>query len=122
MAFLARNSAPVGLYIFQIYVVQIFSSPSRHVFKSPSQDVRRVFFLIYYPEVIKYVPPHRFSPRSILALSSHLRLGLPSGLFPSGFPTNVLYAVLISPIRATCPAYRILLGMILIIFDEEYKL
>jgi hypothetical protein len=25
-------------------------------------------------------------------LSTHLRLDLPSGLFPSGFPTNILYA------------------------------
>jgi hypothetical protein len=25
-------------------------------------------------------------------LSTHLRLGLPSGLFPSGKPTNILYA------------------------------
>ena len=29
--------------------------------------------------------------RSFLILSTHLRLGLPSGLFPSGFPTNTLY-------------------------------
>ena len=34
-------------------------------------------------------------------LSTHLRLGLPSGLFPSGFPTKTLYASLSSPIRAT---------------------
>jgi hypothetical protein len=27
-------------------------------------------------------------------LSTHLRLGLHSGLFPSGFPTNILYAFL----------------------------
>jgi hypothetical protein len=27
-------------------------------------------------------------------LSTHLRLGLPSGLFPSGFPTIILHAFL----------------------------
>jgi hypothetical protein len=42
---------------------------------------------------------------------------------PSEFPTNILYEFLCSPIRATCPAYRILLELIiLIILGEEYKL
>ena len=36
-------------------------------------------------------PPHHISRRSILTLSSHLHLGLPNGLFPSGFPTKTLY-------------------------------
>jgi hypothetical protein len=38
------------------------------------------------------IPPHPISIRSIWILYTHLRLGLPSGLFPSGFPTNILYA------------------------------
>jgi hypothetical protein len=34
--------------------------------------------------------PHPISATSILILSAHLRLGHPSGLFPSDFPTNKL--------------------------------
>ena len=34
---------------------------------------------------------HPTSWRSVLILSTHLRLGLPNGLFPSGFPTKTLY-------------------------------
>jgi hypothetical protein len=35
--------------------------------------------------------------RSILMLPTHLRLCLPSGLLSSGYPINILYAVLFSP-------------------------
>ena len=42
--------------------------------------------------------PNPTSWRSTLILSFHLRLGLPNGLFPSGFPTSTLYTPLTSPI------------------------
>jgi hypothetical protein len=51
--------------------------------------------------------PQTISQRSILNISSHLHLGLPSGLFPLGFPTKTLYTFLSSPVRATCPAHLI---------------
>ena len=40
---------------------------------------------------IQSTPSHPISSRFILILSSHLSLGLPSGLFLSGFPTKTRY-------------------------------
>jgi hypothetical protein len=53
-------------------------------------------------------PSHPISLRYILILSTHLRLGLPSGLLPYGFPTNILYAFLFSPhvCYMPCPSHR----------------
>ena len=50
---------------------------------------------------IQSIYPHPTSWRSVLILSTHLRLGLPSGLLPSGFPSKTLYTPLSSPIRST---------------------
>ena len=71
---------------------------------------------------IQSMPPYLTSCRSLLISSSHLCLGLPSGLFPLGFTTKALYTPLLSLIRATCPTHLILLDFITwTILCEEYR-
>jgi hypothetical protein len=66
--------------------------------------------------------PTSCSWRSILILSSHLRLGLLSGLFPSGFSNNLLCTPLPYPIRDTCPSHLILFDFVTRkILGEEYR-
>jgi hypothetical protein len=59
-----------------------------------SAFTRALHWSLFWAKSIQFIPSHPTSQRSILILSTHLRLGLPSGLFPSGIPTNILYAFL----------------------------
>ena len=80
-------------------------------------------FSLSWASPIQSIYPHPTSWRSILILSTHLRLGLPSGLLTYGFPSKTLYTPFSSPTRATCPAHFILLDLITCtILDEDYKL
>jgi hypothetical protein len=56
-----------------------------------------------------------------LILSSLLRLGLPGGLLPSGLLTKMLYAPLLFPLHATCPATFVLTDLITRIIFVAYR-
>jgi hypothetical protein len=87
-----------------------------------TEFTRALHLFLSLARTIQSTSPHPTSPRSILILFTHLCLGLPSGLLPSGFHTNNLYAFLFSPIRATWPTHLTLRDLIiLIILGEEYK-
>ena len=59
--------------------------------------------------------------RFVVIFSSHLLVGLPSGLFPSGYPTKTTYALIFCPICATRPVLLIIFDFITeMAFDEEH--
>ena len=52
---------------------------------------------VSWASLIQSILLHTTSRRSVLIFSSHVSLGLPRGLFPSGFPTKNLYEPLLLP-------------------------
>jgi hypothetical protein len=77
----------------------------------------------FWARLIQSISPHPTFLKYILILSSHLRLSLPSGLVPFGFPTKALYEVRSSHTRPTRHAHLIFLDLLnLIIFGKKFKL
>ena len=89
----------------------------------------KVHYRMHKPATSPYPEPDQSSPRPhsnfwkfILILSSHLRLGLQSGVFSSGLPTKILYVHFLSPIRTVCPAHVIIPDLITwLIFGKDYR-
>jgi len=83
---------------------------------------RTSLWSLFWARWIQSTTSHPVFLRLTLILSSHLRLGLLSGLLPSGLPTKIFHAFLISSKRAACPAHHILLDLIiLIIISKAYS-
>jgi hypothetical protein len=114
LSFRVENKYPHFLYC---YVVQVFNfmcqemaQKHSHQYFQTSKQFRTETIGISERELsfvkqnvlrrlrylIQSIPYHPIPLRCILKLSTHLRLGFPSCLFPSGFPTNILYAFLFS--------------------------
>ena len=73
--------------------------------------IQKSLHICPYPEPDQSTPCpsyHFWNIRFNLILSSHLCLGLPSGLFSSGTANKNLYAPFLFPTRVTCPAPLIL--------------
>ena len=81
------------------------------------------FSITPYPEPKNSIPRNETYLRSILTLSSHLRLGLLSSLFPVYLPVKIFEVLLLSSILAIRPTHLNPPDLITLnILGERYKL
>jgi hypothetical protein len=74
-----------------------------------TQELRRNLWSLQFHYCVHKSPPlvcvfSQIDPAPYYLWSTHLRLGLPSGIFSSGFPTNILYPFFLPSPHATFSA------------------
>jgi len=103
-------------------------SVSSYELRSVTSKYPNVHYRIHNPlpvaPILSQINPFHVSPshliKILLILSCHLCLDVSSCFLHSSLPTKILYLLLLSPIRATCPAHKILPNFIVrIIFGEK---
>ena len=84
---------------------------------------RALQYSLSWTESTRFLVLLAISLRSILILSSHVRLGFPKDLFSVGLSIKIFKEILPSFIQATSPTHLNLLDLItMTIFGEQYKL
>jgi hypothetical protein len=113
---------PWSRVLQKLLVTQLVTNfPTFYGTRSSITVSRRVrHWPLSWTSCIRFTHSHRISPRSILILSSHPRLRLPSGLLPSRFTTEILYAFY--PHACYMPPLILTDLIFLIIYGEAYKL
>jgi hypothetical protein len=115
-----------SMELSSLVVWTLDSFPAVYVTRRFNTEFTRALHLpLPWARPVQCTSPHPTSTRSILILSNHLRHSLPSGLLPSGFLTNNLYAFLFSPHSCYIPRPSHpprFSTIIVIILGEECKL
>ena len=75
----------------------------------------------FWASSIQYTTPKLHFLKTHFNIILHLRQGLPSGLFPPGFPTKTTYSPILSPLSATCSTHLILYFINRTILGEHYR-